>query len=108
MALESFKVRFEGDLELRVGFGGAAKLLETLKPDHILYRKLESPEELERMRDETPGELLRSIFDSYDGPLTGAQIKQVVVEEALSRLMAGPGHDGSVWRKGRVVVLMTR
>ncbi len=78
MALESFKVRFEGDLELRVGFGGAAKLLERLTPDHILYRKLESPEDLLRLRDEAPGELLRSIFESYDGPLTGAQIKQVV------------------------------
>ncbi len=78
MALESFKVRFEGDLELRVGFGGAAKLLEPLEPDHILRRKLERPEELVALRDQAPGELLRTIFGSYDGPLTGAKIKQVV------------------------------
>ena len=78
MALESFKVRFEGDLELRVGFGGAAKLLEPLAPDHILRRKLEQPEELIKLRDQAPGELIRLIFDSYDGPLTGAKIKQVV------------------------------
>ncbi len=78
MALESFKVHFEGDLELRVGFGGAAKLLETLTPDHILYRKLERPAELETLRDQAPGELLRAIFESYDGPLTGAQIKKIV------------------------------
>ncbi len=78
MALESFKVRFEGDLELRVGFGGAVKLLEPLTPDHILYRKLERPEELERLRDEEPGELLRAIFESHDGPLIGAKIKKVV------------------------------
>ncbi len=78
MALESFKVRFEGDLELRVGFGGAAKLLEPLAPDHILRRKLEQPEEIEKLRDQDPGGLLRLIFESYDRPLTGAQIKQVV------------------------------
>ncbi len=78
MALESFKVRFEGDLELRVGFGGAAKLLEPLLSDHILYRKLESPEELVSLRDKSPGELLKAVFESYARPLTGAQIKRVV------------------------------
>ncbi len=78
MALESFKVRFEGDLELRVGFGGAAKLLEPLEPEHILRRKLERPEELVTMRDEAPGDLLRLIFESYDQPLIGAKIKQIV------------------------------
>ncbi len=78
MALESFKVRFEGDLELRVGFGGAAKLLEPLTPDHILRRKLERPEELIALRDQAPGELIKLIFASYDGPLTGAKIKQIV------------------------------
>ncbi len=79
MALESFKVQFEGDLELRVGFGGAAKLLEPLEPDHILRRKLEQPEELARLRNEEPGDFLRAIFESYDGPLTGAKIKQIVI-----------------------------
>ena len=78
MALESFKVRFEGDLELRVGFGGAAKLLEPLKPGHILYLKVTNPEELVALRNEAPGELLKMIFESYDDPLTGAKIKQVV------------------------------
>ncbi len=78
MALESFKVRFEGDLELRVGFGGAAKLLDPLEPDHILRRKLEQPEELVKLRAEAPGEFLKAIFESYDEPLTGAKIKQIV------------------------------
>ncbi len=78
MALESFKVRFEGDLELRVGFGGAAKLLVPLAEDHVLHRKLESPEELVKLRDEAPGELLQAVFESYDKPLTGAQIKRMM------------------------------
>ncbi len=78
MALESFKVRFEGDLELRVGFGGAAKLLEPLPPEHILRRKLERPDELIALREKDSGELLRLIFESYDGPLTGPEIKQIV------------------------------
>ena len=76
MALESFMVEFEGGLDLRVGFGGATKLLQSLAPDHVLYRKLEEPEALEKLRDEAPGELLRAVFESYDKPLTGADIKR--------------------------------
>ena len=78
MALESIKVLFEGDLEIRVGFGGATKLLEPLAPDHVLYRKLEEPEALVKLRDEAPGKLLRAVFESYDTPLTGAQIKRIL------------------------------
>ena len=78
MALESFKVLFENDVELRVGFGGAIKLLQPLDPSHVLYRKLEAPETLIRLRDESPGELLHCVFDSYDEPLTGAQLKRIV------------------------------
>lgn len=78
MALESLKVMFEGDVEIRVGFGGATKLLQPLTPDHVLYRKLEDLESLIRLRDEAPGELLHLVFTSYDEPLAGAQIKRIV------------------------------
>lgn len=79
MALESFKVEFESGLELRVGFGGAAKLLEPLLPGHILYRKMKDSPGLEKIRDEDPGELLRLVLESYDGPRTGAEIKRDLV-----------------------------
>ena len=78
MALESIKVAFEGDVEIRVGFGGATKLLQPLTPEHVLYRKLEDPESLIRLRDKVPGELLHLVFTSYPDPLTGAQIKRIV------------------------------
>ncbi len=78
MALESFKVLFEGDLEIRVGFGGATKLLEPLDPDHVLHRKLEEPDALVALRDEAPSDLLHAVFESYDTPLTGAQIKKIL------------------------------
>ncbi|MEM7351116.1 MAG: GreA/GreB family elongation factor [Acidobacteriota bacterium] len=78
MALESFKVSFENDIELRVGFGGAIKLLKPLEPGHVLYRKLMEPEALIELRDKSPGELLHLVFESYDEPLTGAQIKRIL------------------------------
>lgn len=78
MALESFKVAFENDLELRVGFGGAAKLLQSLPEDHVLYRKMIEPEKLIKLRDEEPAELLRLVLASYGEPRTGAEIKRTL------------------------------
>ena len=79
MELESFKVEFESGLELRVGFGGAAKLLQPLQQDHILFRKMEDSPTLEKLRDDDPGELLRLVLQSYDGARTGAEIKRDLV-----------------------------
>lgn len=78
MALESFLVSLEGGLELRVGFGGAAKLLEPLPADHVLRRKLEEPEVLKKLRKDDPPELLRLVLESEGAPLTGAEIKQIL------------------------------
>ncbi|MCP3956222.1 MAG: hypothetical protein GY719_00020 [bacterium] len=85
MALESFKVEFEGGLDLRVGFGGATKLLQPLALDHVLYIKLEEPESLEKLRDEAPSELLRAVFESYKKPLTGAEIKRALAGIVLEK-----------------------
>ncbi len=79
MALESFKVTFENNLELRVGFGGAAKLLLPLLPGHILHRKLEDLENLQELAEERPSELLRAVLESYEAPRTGAEIKRDVL-----------------------------
>ncbi len=78
MALESFKVEFEGQPELRVGFGGAAKLLQPLSPGHFLRRKLEDRPAVEKLRDSSPAELLKAVLESYDGPRTGAEIRRDV------------------------------
>jgi transcription elongation GreA/GreB family factor len=79
MTLESFKIEFESGLELRVGFGGAAKLLEPLLPGHILYIKMKDSKRLEKLRDEKPGELLQLVLESYEGPRIGAEIKRDLV-----------------------------
>jgi len=76
MALESFKVRFESGLELQVGFGGAAKLLQPLPEGHFLHRKVVEPEALEKLRDDEPAELLRAVLESFGRPLTGAEVKR--------------------------------
>ncbi|MEM9554781.1 MAG: GreA/GreB family elongation factor [Acidobacteriota bacterium] len=78
LALENFLVKFDNGLELRVGFGGAAKILEPLAPDHILRRKLERPEELEALRDDDPSELLRLVLQCENRPLLSTEVKQIL------------------------------
>lgn len=85
LALESFKVLFEGNLELRVGFNGAPKLMKPLPPGHIQRRKMEEPAELKRRAVEDPSEVLREVLLSEDRPLAGSDVKKLltgVVTEA--------------------------
>ncbi len=77
-ALESFKVNFERHPGMTVGFRAAAKLLKALPPGHFLRRKLEDPEGLAKLRDETPSELLREVLQSADRPLSGAEVKEAL------------------------------
>ncbi|MGH9360998.1 MAG: hypothetical protein ACRD2T_03715, partial [Thermoanaerobaculia bacterium] len=82
LGLESFKVAFERQPPLTVGFKAAPKLLKPLPAGHVLRRKLEEPEALAAL---TPPELLRVTLESYDRPLTAGEIREVlagVVAEA--------------------------
>lgn len=74
-ALDSFRIDFEIHQGLMVGFRAAGKMLQPLEEDHLLYRKLENPDELKAMADDDPGKLLRLALVSYDGPRTGAEIR---------------------------------
>lgn len=78
MALQSFKVALEGKLELRVGFGGAAKVLEPLPEGHVLRRKLEDPDSLKKLAKEDPSDLLRLVIQGENQSLTGAEIKKIL------------------------------
>lgn len=85
LALESFKVIFEGKLELRVGFNGAPKMLRALAPGHFLRRKLEDPASLKRLAAEDPSELLREVLVAEGRAMAGADVKKAltgVVTEA--------------------------
>ncbi|MDP9121830.1 MAG: GreA/GreB family elongation factor [Acidobacteriota bacterium] len=75
LGLESFKVDFERHRGLMVGFKAAAKLLRALKPEHVLRRKLETPEKL---RAESPSQLLRTTLLSYDRPLTAGDVREIL------------------------------
>lgn len=75
MALGSFNVALDDGLEIRVGFGGAAKLLDALPPGHVLRRKLEDPESLKQL---PPAELLRLVLEGEGKALTGAEIKKIL------------------------------
>ncbi len=85
MELESFKVTFEDEMVLQVGFGGAHKLLQPLAPEHILYKKMVDPDSLLEMKAQAPNELLHLVFSSYDKPLTGAQIKRILAGVVLEK-----------------------
>lgn len=88
MTLDNFKIELE-TMELRIGFAGAAKLIHAVEPEHVLYRKIVAPEELEAIRDKSASELLRLVLQSYDGPRTGAEVKAdlygIVSESGWSR-----------------------
>ena len=78
MALESFKIALD-TMDLRVGFGGAAKLLKALPTDHVLYDRMTNREALAELAEKDPPELLRRVLQSYDRPRLGTEIKQDVV-----------------------------
>lgn len=75
LGLESFKVDFERHKGLMVGFKAAPKLLQPLKTDHVLRRKIEAPESLKKL---SPPELLSAVLQSYDRPLTAGEVRDIV------------------------------
>ena len=76
MLLQTFKVDLEQVKGVAVGFRAAGKVLALLPPEHVLRRKLEGPEQLAAMK---PPELLELTLRSYDRPLTGAEVRAIVV-----------------------------
>ncbi len=76
MPLQTFKVDLEKANGVAVGFRAAGKMLTLLPPEHVLRRKLEKPEELAAMK---PPALLELTLKSYDRPLTGAEVRAIVV-----------------------------
>lgn len=76
MPLHVFKVDLEKVKGVSVGFRAAGKMLRLLPEGHVLRQKLEEPEQLEGLK---PTELLERTLKSYDRPLTGAEVKVIVV-----------------------------
>jgi transcription elongation GreA/GreB family factor len=93
--LDNFKVDLEHQPGLRVGFRAAAKLLQPLPSGHFLRRKLESPEELVRLKDENPGELLLALLSSYPEPRAAGDIRRVLTG------IVGDGEWTSWWSAAR-------
>ena len=78
LPLKSFKIDFDKHQGLMVGFRAAGKMLKVLDEDHILRRKKEDPEALKALVDGDPAELLRIALESYDEPMTAAEVKEAV------------------------------
>lgn len=78
LPLESLKIDFERRAGVTVGLRAAAKLLKALPPGHLLRRKLEEPEVLERLRDEDPPGLLRALLETSDRPLTAGEVREAL------------------------------
>src|SRR5687767_5151530 len=75
LGLESFKVAFERQPPLTVGFKAASKLLQPLPAGHVLRRKLEEPAALAAL---PPAELLRATLESFERPLTAGEIRDAL------------------------------
>ena len=75
LGLESFKVDFERNKGLMVGFKAAPKLLQPLGPTHILRRKIEEPQVIKAL---PPPELLHAVLESYNRPLTAGEIRDIL------------------------------
>ena len=78
LSLETLRIDFEKRSGVTLGLRAAAKMLKPLPPGHILRRRLEEPEALERLRDESPSELLRAVLETGDKPMTGAEIRDTL------------------------------
>ena len=75
LALQSLKIDFERQKGVSVGFRATSKMLDVLPDGHVLKRKHEDAESLKGLK---PSLLLREVLQSYDRPLTGADVKEVV------------------------------
>jgi transcription elongation GreA/GreB family factor len=75
LGLESFKVDFERNKGLMVGFKAAPKLLQPLSQTHVLRRKIEEPQALKAL---PPPELLRAVLESYNRPLTAGEVRDIL------------------------------
>jgi len=75
LGLESFKVDFERNKGLMVGFKAAPKLLQPLGPNHILRRKIEDPQALKSL---APPLLLHAVLESYGRPLAAGEIRDIL------------------------------
>lgn len=78
--LQKLKIEFAGGKTLMVGFRAAAKSLTRIDPDHVLYQKLERPDELRRLAREEPEELLRRVLTSFDRPMSATEIRQTLAD----------------------------
>jgi transcription elongation GreA/GreB family factor len=75
-ALESLKIDFDRIQGMMVGFRAAAKLLQPLPDDHILARKRTEKDALKKLAKGDPPDLLRIVLESYDRPLSAAEVKE--------------------------------
>ena len=75
LALQTLKVDFERQKGVSVGFRAAGKMLTVLPDGHVLKVKHTDPASLKSLK---PAKLLQKVLQSYDEPLTGAEVKEVV------------------------------
>ncbi|MDH3746127.1 MAG: hypothetical protein OES47_13595, partial [Acidobacteriota bacterium] len=78
LELEKIKIDFEDHPSLAVGLRAAGKLLRPLPSDHFLHRKLESPDEMKRLADKDPANLLQLVLESHEEPMSATAIRKAV------------------------------
>ncbi len=95
LELENVKVDLGGSRPVSVPFGAVARFLQRLADGDFRRRKVESPEELQRLVDEQPGEALAQLLSSLGEPSDVASIKTALGD------LVGPAAWSSWWTKAR-------
>jgi transcription elongation factor GreA len=80
LELETFKVDLGGARPVSVPFGAANRYLRRLPEGDFRRRKVEDPEALGALVNETPGEALIELLSSYGEPVDVAAIKSALGE----------------------------
>ncbi len=78
LSLETLKIDFDKRSGVTLGFRAAAKMLRPLPAGHLLRRKLEDPDSLEREKSERPEELLRAVLEGSEQPRSAGEIREAL------------------------------
>ena len=77
-------IDFEGKPNHQMDMGFAADLLQPVKKDHILAKKITDLDELKKLAALDHLELIKQVLNSYGGACTVSQIQEVLVPEVIS------------------------
>ena len=97
----TINIKFENNLNINtINFNLAKNILEFLKDDHVLVKKINNPEYITDLIDNNPVKLIIDIISFYEG-----KILSIKLENYLLRLV-GESNFTKWWRKVKKLILI--